>query len=194
LRRLLTQCVAAPHNSVYWDDFGSGILNPRALRTKSDLHPGETLEVLQIPLVASTPFPISISIEYWLRNQQSGRQSLILREPPAENDLTFDLAPGELALNAGADGGFAQSALKWPQDLFVEGLLINIAQHLRPEEFGVVDFGVDAVKPTQATYRAHLAQSGAFWSMDRASLTIALDNLVSSGRLDPADNMGKAAS
>ena len=46
-----TLCVPSQHNPGYWDDFGGGQLNPRSLRSKLDLHPGEPLEVLSIPLV-----------------------------------------------------------------------------------------------------------------------------------------------
>lgn len=126
-----THCVVSRHNPDYWDDFGSGQLNPRSLRSKLDLHPGEPLEVLQIPLVAATPFPFLISIEYWLRDQKSGRQSFILTEPPPENDVIFDLYPGELTLNASVDGGFVQSTLKWPEDGCLDALLMDIARHPR---------------------------------------------------------------
>jgi hypothetical protein len=90
-------------------------LNPRDLRAKFHLHPGDTVDIIQIPLVASTPFPFSVAVEYWLRDQGSSRQSLVLQDAPLGNDMTFDFQPGELAVNCAADGGFVQSALKWPE-------------------------------------------------------------------------------
>jgi hypothetical protein len=187
-----TQCVPVEPDPACWDDFGSGINNPRELKAKSDLHPGETVEIIQIPLVASTPFPFSISIEYWLRDQQSGRQFLVLQEPPHGNDETFDLRPGELSLSSDADGGFARSALSMPQDGCLEGLLKDMARHPKAVEFGLVDFGVDAVDPTRAIYRPHLAQSGMNRRMDRTSLTVALEKLVNLGWLDLPERIGKA--
>jgi hypothetical protein len=99
------------HNVAFWNDLGFGALNPRALSAKLDLHPNEIVEVLAIPLIATTPFPFSVAIEYWLRDQKSGRQSIRLMEPPLENDVTFDFQPGELEVDAGFDGGFVQSQL-----------------------------------------------------------------------------------
>ena len=169
-------------------------MNPRILRAKFPLNPDEKLEVLQIPLgplTAHSVFPFSIAIEYWLRDQKSGRQSLVIQQPPSENDITFVFQPGEARVDCSADGGFAQVALKWPQDGVLEGLLMTIAQHPNPSEFGVVDLGPDEGDSASAIYRPHLAQSGINWAMNRASLANALVQLVDSGWLEAEEGVGE---
>jgi hypothetical protein len=136
-------------------------------------------------------FPFSIGIEYWLRDQKSGRESLIIQQPPSENDVTFVFQPGQATVDCGADGGFAQVALKWPQDGVLDGLLMTIAQHPDPAEFGVVDLGPDVADSARANYRPHLAQSGMNWSINRASLSNALEQLVEAGWLEPEERIGK---
>jgi hypothetical protein len=179
-------------DSAFWNDDGTGSLNPRQLQAKRNLHPGESIDTLLISLVPATPFPFSISVECWLRDEGSSRQFLTFKDNQLSDGASLDLRPGEITINSGVDGGYSDSTLKWPEDGPAAGLLTEIAAHSRPQEFGILDFGSDAANPQQGNYRPHLAQSGQFHYMNRASLTAALDSLVSSRWLDPGENMGKA--
>lgn len=170
------------------------VMNPRTLKAKSDLHPGETFETVQIPLgpLSTSPFPFSILIEYWIRDQQSGRQSLVIQQPPTEIEVTFMFLPGETTLKPRADGGFEAVSLVWPNDGVISGLLSQIAAHQNPAEFGLVDLGSDPAAPACGLYRPHLSQSGGETKrMARESLTRALTQLVDLGWLENPETIGK---
>ena len=188
-----TQCVAVAHNSSVWDDLGAGRVNPRELRCKSDLHPGRSVDIIQIPLAPATPFPFKIAVQSWLKDQGSSRQFLLLQAEQLRHGQAIDLAPGELVVEGSADGGFVDRPLRWPQeDLFMDGLLMEIAKHPNQEEFGVADFGVDAIDTGRVNYRPHLAQSGMFWMENRAEFQRGIETLVNLGWLDPGVQAGRA--
>jgi hypothetical protein len=56
-----TACVAQQANEG-WIECGGGVLNPRQLRLKHTLNPGEDTTVMGIPVWERTPFPLSIAI------------------------------------------------------------------------------------------------------------------------------------
>jgi len=188
-----TLCVATQHDHSVWDEIGSGRVNPRHLQAKRDLHSGEEVGVLPIGLVAATPFPFTITLEAWLRDQDSSRQFLKLEANQLQGGEIIDFHPGQTTPHSDADGGYVQSTLKFPQDGPLQNLLLDIAQHGNLTEFGVVDLGPDPAATTKAIYRPHLGQAGPNWSMDRQTLDFALNQLVESGWLEPPERAGKSA-
>jgi hypothetical protein len=97
-----THCVPARHDERLWKDIGSGQLNPRHLQAGRDLHSGEEIQVLQIPLVAVTPFPFTIALEVWLRDQGSSRQFLTLDANQLQGGNVIDFHPGEAEAESGS--------------------------------------------------------------------------------------------
>ena len=75
-----TNCVAVSTDSALWDDRGKGVLNPRTVWSKADLHPGDGIRVLEMPLKADTPFPLWIKASAWLRDASPTQQSIVLQE------------------------------------------------------------------------------------------------------------------
>lgn len=100
-----TLCVASGHNQSLWDDIGSGGMNPRNLQAKRNLHSGEEICVLQIPLRATTPFPFTITLEVWVRDQGTSRQFLRLEANQLQDRVTLDFHPGEAGVISDASGG-----------------------------------------------------------------------------------------
>jgi hypothetical protein len=182
-----TQCVAVQHDESLWNNFRPGPVNPRHLQAKQDLHAGEAIDVLQIPLVAATPFPFTVALEVWLRDQGSSRQFLTLEANQLQGGEGIDFHPGEVKAESSPDGGFVQSALTWPQDGPLQSLLIDMSLYPNPLEFGLAYFGSAPETPTRGVYRPSLAQTGSTTQMDNASLKYALEWLVTHGWLDPAD-------
>jgi hypothetical protein len=185
-----TKCTAVPPDQSLWDNIVVGSVNPRELRARSDLHPGEDISVIEIPLSPVTPFPLSISVRYWLRDQGAGNQSLVMQAEDLANNKTYELKPGQLAITSQADGGFLRSDLKWPQDGALEGLLTEIAQHSRPEEFGILYYGPDAADQSKAVYLPHLSQRGMFHRANQTAFAIRLKGLLDLGWLDPPERIG----
>jgi hypothetical protein len=185
-----TQCVAAQHDESLWSNFRPGPVNPRYLQAKHDLHAGEEIDVLPIPLVAATPLPFTISLQIWLRDQGSSRQFLKMEANQLQGGEAIDFHPGEAKAESSPDGGFVQSALTWPQDGPLQGLLIDMSLYPNPLEFGLAYFGSAPETPTRGVYRSSLAQTGSTTQMDNASLKYALEWLVTHGWLDPAEQSG----
>jgi hypothetical protein len=181
-------------NEVFWTKLNTtmfDVRNPITLQAKFGLHPGEGIELLQIPLgsTGASPFPFAMSIEYWIKNQRSGRQSLVIEKPPVDDEITFQFGPGETETPTSPGGGFVLIDLEYPSNGILENLLNQIAGHPYPTQFGFVDAGRDAAQPEVALYRAHLS-SGTNQRMSRESLTWALAELVRLGWLQPLDPTG----
>lgn len=187
-----TNCVVFPSDSSLWEDRGNGVPNPRTVWAKTNLNPGEPIQVLQLPLRAETPFPFWIKASASLRDMSPTEQSIVLQHDQLANGTTFVLKPGGLEATASLDGGFRSDPLRLPSpggpgdDLWTE-----IAQNPDHSLFGLLHYWKgDAADQSKTNYRPSLSPTGYNHSIDKAQLAAALKELVDLGWLDPADRVG----
>lgn len=185
-----TNCVAIQINRSLWKDRGNAALNPRTVWANADLHPGDRLPVLQIPLIAQTPFPLWIKASAWLRDTMPTEQSVILEKNELANGATFAFNPGGMEAQASADGGFHSDPLRTNFSFEAEGLFNEIVDNPNHALFGVLCYWKgDPADPKKGLYRPSLSPTGINCSMDKARLQSALEELVDIGWLDPAERV-----
>jgi hypothetical protein len=183
-------------NEAFWERIkSSAMLEPShtlTLKSKYGLHPGEPHDVIHIPLdsIGTSPFPFAMSMEYWVKNQQSGRQSLTIEKPPTEKETTFQFGPFETKTKNSVDDRFVVTEVPYPTDGPLRGILDQIAGLPIRDEFGFIDLGTDPVERNVAIYRPHLSRVGETKRMSREALTRALKELVSLGWLEPLEPIG----
>ena len=129
-------------------------------------------------------------MEYWVKNQRSGRQSLTI-ETPVETETIFHFKPTETETKTEftSDSGVVLPDLQYPTDGALAGILDQIAGHPKTNEFGFADLGADVAEPNSALFRPHLGL-GEIMRMSRETLTRALKELVDLGWLQPIDPIG----
>jgi hypothetical protein len=107
-----TNCIAIQSDRSLWEDRGNAALNPWTVWAKADLHPGDRMSVLQIPLSAQTPLPLWTKAGAWLRHTTTTEKSVVLQKCELANNVVFVLNAGGLEANASLDGGFRSEPLR----------------------------------------------------------------------------------
>ena len=186
-----TKCVPVASDPSLWQDRGNGALNPRTLWATAELNPGDTVQVLQLPLVAQTPFPFWIKASASLRDMSPTEQSVVLPADWFLNGASRSFSPGGIDASAPADGGFHSEPLRANFSEEADNLFMEIVQNPDPKYFGVICYwNRDPANPTKALYRPSLSPTGQNWSKEKRSLDLALNELVEIGWLYPPERVG----
>src|SRR5258708_5842228 len=181
-----TYCVSLQHDKRHWLDVGFGVLNPRLLEARTVLHPGEELLALTIPVVRDTPLPFSIRVKTWVRDAESRVQHSVLTRADLEHEGIYSCTPGDGNPFELSDPAGVTKTLAYPEDLMAETLLMEIAGHPNPEEYGLRHILNGDPNPGRASYLPFVAsRGGTLHVMPKRDFEQALSELVNLVWLEP---------
>lgn len=187
-----TGCVAYGEHEEWQQASSDGCLNPRVLRYRHTLNPGDHAVIMGIPLCKQSAMPFAISIKLTADDCrpaslhcQITAEQLALAEP-----VPFGGMPPSTPIRDLHDPG--KPKLIPPMSPAGKEILKMILAHPVPEERGLTEIlGSSPASPLEACFIPNTTASGSAPSVKKSHLRMAIAELVQIGWLLPPERDGK---
>jgi hypothetical protein len=186
-----THCVAQTAHED-WQDCGDGQINPRFLRYRQTLNPGDNCLIMGIPIVEKTPLPLRIDIKLTADDCKPSSVACQIAENDVLEFASVAFWPLQLQSERVSTISETKETRRFsPTSPAAKELLDMILEHPVAEERGVTEVLQSPLAPNEAVYIPNTTARGGAMSVKKSVLRAAIEELVHLGWLSQPEGDAK---